>query len=593
MPLANGFPHRLPRSIAVLLCVFLLAGLLGYVVVRDAVDRTVEQQALSIAEIVASQAKTARSVYAKEIAEKLHQDGFGPSVDSAKLPGHVPIPAQFLKLVGLAIAQDTGKLYDYKPVSKWNLEPTQGLSDDFLRWAWPQLEKQDAPRPDGAIAWKAVSRFDVVDGHKVLRYLMADPASQPTCVACHNAYEQTPAAAAMRAAAGTPMGKQWMQHQLLGALSVTIPLEKAGVRAGSQVTQATLFLFGILVASFVSLLWVNWRLVQQQRSLLHAEDQLARSEGETQAANALVQAKQGVEQALAELSSYTQAIDQHALVSVTDRKGTILHVNDRFVAVSGYSADELLGQDHRILNSGSHDAEFFANMWATIGRGDIWRGVVCNRAKSGNLYWVDSAIVPMKDAAGQVTRYISIRIDITERKHAEHGMLYMATHDTLTGLANRAMLLDRMDQALATVRRTGERVAVLFIDLDRFKIINDTLGHNVGDLLLVEVAARLKACVRAEDTVARQGGDEFIVFMPRIHAAQAAATVAQKLLHQLGTPFQIGEHALRIGSSIGIAVFPEDGEDVDALLKHSDAAMYQVKTGGRNNYQFYSTNTSI
>jgi len=590
MPPANGHRLRLPRSTVVLLCVFLLAGLLGYMVVRDAVDRTVEQQALSIAEIVASQAKTARSVYAKEIAEKLHQDGFGPSVDFAMLPGHVPIPAQFLKLVGRAIAQDTSKLYEYKPVSKWNLESTQGLSDDFLRWAWPQLEKQDARQPLGIIAWKAVARFDVVDGHKVLRYLTADPASQPTCVACHNAYEQSPAIVAMRVAAGLPTGKQWKQHQLLGALSVTIPLEQAELRADTQVTQATLFLFVILLASFVSLSWFNWRLVQQQRSLLQAEDELARSERETEAANALLQAKQGVEQALAELSSYTQAIDQHALVSVTDRRGMILHVNDRFVAVSGYSADELLGQDHRILNSGTHDAAFFAKLWATIDRGDIWRGVMCNRAKSGSLYWVDTAIVPMRDASGQVTRYISIRIDITERKLVEHEMLHMATHDALTGLANRSMLLDRMDQALATVRRTGDMVAVLFIDLDQFKSINDTLGHNVGDLLLVEVAARLQTCVRTEDTLARQGGDEFIVFMPRIHAPQDAATLAQKLLLQLASPFQIGEHLLRIGSSIGIALFPDDGEDVDTLLKHSDVAMYQVKAGGRNNYRFYSEN---
>lgn len=585
---AIGHRLRLPRSILVLLCGFLLTGLLGYVVIRDAVDRTVEHQALSIAEIVASQAKTARSVYAKEIAEKLRKDGFGPSVDSATLPGHVPIPAQFLKLVSQAAAQDAGTLYTYKPVSKWNLEPTQGLSDDFLRWAWPQLEKQDAPHPDSAISWKAVPRFDVVDGHKVLRYLTADPASQMTCVACHNTYEQTSGIMAMRAVTGTPLGKQWKQHQLLGGLSVTIPLETAELRADTQVTQATQFLFGILLASFVSLAWFNWRLAQQQRNLLQAEDELARSERETEAAHALLQAKQGVEQALAELSSYTQAIDQHALVSVTDRKGTILHVNDRFVAVSGYGVNELLGQDHRILNSGNHDAAFFVKLWATIDRGDIWRGVVCNRAKSGSLYWVDSAIVPMRDASGQVTRYISIRIDISERKLVEHEMLHMATHDTLTGLANRSKLLDRMDQALASARRTGERAAVLFIDLDQFKSINDTLGHSVGDLLLVEVAGRLKACIRAEDTVARQGDDEFIVFMPRIHARQDAAALAQKLLRQLAMPFQIGEHLLRIGSSIGIAVFPDDGADVDTLLKHSDAAMYQVKAGGRNNYQFHS-----
>jgi diguanylate cyclase (GGDEF)-like protein/PAS domain S-box-containing protein len=390
-----------------------------------------------------------------------------------------------------------------------------------------------------------------------------------------------------------PAGKQWVQHQLLGALMVTVPLQKAQMWADTRVTQAALFLFGILAVSFVSLAWFNWRLVRQQRDLLRAEDQLARSERETQAANALVQAKLGVEQALAELSSYTQAIDQHALVSVTDRTGRILQVNARFVAVSGYAADELIGQDHRILNSGTHDAAFFANLWATIGRGDIWRGVVCNRAKAGHLYWVDSAIVPMRDASGAVTRYISIRIDITERKLVEQEMLHMATHDALTGLANRAMLLDRMEQALASARRTGEMAAVVFIDLDQFKAINDTMGHSVGDRLLVEVAARLKACVRAEDTVARQGGDEFIVFMPRIHTPLDAATLAQKLLRQVAAPYLIDAHPLHIGASMGIAVFPDDGQDVDTLLMHSDAAMYQVKASGRNAYRFHQASSGV
>lgn len=588
MPLNKKNLQRRPRSIVVLVGVFVLAGCLGYAVVRDAVNRTVEQQALSIAEIVATQAKTARSVYAKDIAEKLRQDGLGSSVDFAHQRGYVPIPAQFLKLVGQASAQAHNKLYDYKPVSQWNLEPTQGLSDEFLRWAWPQLAAQDLAQPQGAIAWKAVSRFEEVDGRKVLRYLVADPAAQEGCVACHNAYEKTPAVMAQRQAAGIALGKQWQQHQLLGALSVTIPLDQAQLWADTQITQAALFLFGILLASFVAVSWFNWRLIRKQRRLLQTEAQLARSEQEIQVANALVQAKQGVEQALAELSSYTQAIDQHALVSMTDCQGRILQVNARYVAVSGYEVHELVGQEHRIHNSGTHSASFFADMWATIARGDIWRGVICNRAKSGKLYWVDTAIVPMKDATGQVARYISIRIDITERKQAEQEMQHMATHDTLTGLANRTMLRDRIEQALATVQRTGDRVAVLFIDLDQFKAINDSLGHSVGDRLLVEVAARLKSCVRSEDTVARQGGDEFIVFMPRIRTAQDAAGLAEKLLQLLATPFQIGEHALRIGCSIGIAVYPHDGADVDSLLKHSDAAMYQVKASGRNGYRFYS-----
>jgi len=234
------FRHRFFRSYALLLLVFLLACALGYAVVRDAVNKTVEHQALAIAEIVASQATTGRSVYANEVAEKLRKDGFGPNVNYVSMPGHVPIPAQFLKLVGLAATANSGKLYSYRPISKWNLEATQGLSDDFLRWAWPQLESQDQSQPTGPIVWKAVSRIETQQGQRVLRYLSADPAAQASCVACHNAYEKTPSVIVSRISLGVTPGKQWQQHQLMGALSISVPLEKAEVLAGSQINQLSL-----------------------------------------------------------------------------------------------------------------------------------------------------------------------------------------------------------------------------------------------------------------------------------------------------------------------------------------------------------------
>ena len=576
------------RTFSVLIGVFSLASVLGYLVVRDAVNTTIERQALAVAEIVASQATTARTVYAREIADKLRADGFGPSVDSASMPGHVPIPAQFLKLVGRASSANSHKLYEYRPISKWNLDATQGLTDDFLRWGWPQLERQDQANLNAPIDWKPVSRFEVQDGRKVLRYLSADPASQMSCAQCHNAYEKRPEILVQRLAAGVQPGKQWQQHQLIGALSITIPLEKAERLGGSQITEATIFFFGILIASFLAMFWFNWRLARQERSLRKAEAQLASSEVETRSANALLHAKQGVEQAFSELSTYMKAVDQHAIVSVANLTGAIVQVNDKFLEVSGYSRSELLGQDHRILNSGTHSSAFFEELWSTVSRGEIWRGVICNRTKSGSLYWVDSAIVPLKSANGEVMRYISIRIDVTERIQSEQEMLHMATHDGLTGLANRALLRDRIHQALESDRRTHALAAVLFIDLDQFKAVNDSLGHDVGDLFLIAVAERLSASVRSEDTVARQGGDEFIVFMPRLHDVASAAVLAEKLQKALSLPYQIGERELFIGSSIGIAVFPDNGEDVETLLKNSDTAMYQVKATGRNHYLFFT-----
>jgi diguanylate cyclase (GGDEF)-like protein/PAS domain S-box-containing protein len=571
-----------------LLGIFLFAGGLGYLLVSDAINKTIEREALGVAEIVASQATTARSVYASQIADKLRADGFGPSVNSDQRPGHVPIPAQFLKLVGQASSANSDKLYEYKPVSKWNLEANQGLTDDFLRWAWPQLEQQDQNEPKRPIDWKPVSRFETQDGRRVLRYLSADPASQVSCVACHNAYEETAEIMARRVTDGVAGGKQWRQHQLMGALSITIPLDKAEKIGGNQATRTTTLFFGILVTSFLAMFWFCWRMTRQEQSLQDAERQIASSEQEARTANELLDAKKGLEQAYGELSTYIQAIDQHAIVSVTDEHGKILQVNDKFVEVSGYSEKEVIGLDHRILNSATHDPEFMANLWATLKRGEIWRGVICNRNKTGELYWVDSTIMPMRQLAGSAARYISIRIDITERVKAEQKMIRMATHDALTDLANRSLLRDRIQKALESGRRKKTKAAVLFVDLDQFKSINDSLGHDIGDALLIDVAKRLNDCVRKEDTVARQGGDEFIVFMPQIEETRSAAVLADKLVRTLAAPFRIGPHDLYISSSIGIAIFPDDAQDVDALLKNSDIAMYQVKEAGRNHFLFFA-----
>lgn len=294
------------------------------------------------------------------------------------------------------------------------------------------------------------------------------------------------------------------------------------------------------------------------------------------------------EQLSNELTAYIDAVGELALVSITDLNGKITHANTKFCEVSGYSEEELIGQNHRIRNSGVHPKEFFTAMWKTVKWGDIWRQEVCDRCKDGQHYWVDSTIVPLKDQAGAITGYLSIRIDITERKKAERRVVKMATHDALTDLPNRYLLQDRIKQALAHDRRKHEQAAVLFIDLDNFKIINDSLGHDFGDLLLQEVATRLISVVREEDTVARQGGDEFIVLLPEVAGAYNAEHVAQIILNTLTQPYHINDKEIHIGGSIGIAIYPSDGKDVDTLLRNSDVAMYHAKNKGRNNYQFFN-----
>jgi|GEM_PF-3458627 len=591
---------------AVLTFIFLATLTAAYYVVENAVANTVEQQALSVAEIVAAQATTARSVYAKDIAAKLQRDGTGPHVDSAHMPGYIPIPAEFLKMLGLATAEVNGNLFQYKPISKWNLEPTQGISDEFLTWAWPQLEAQDNVSPTGPLTWKSIWRFeskgDAAGSGTVLRYLYADPASQASCVNCHNEYENRPDVVARRIKDKVTPGKRWREHQLLGALSVTIPLERVETAAGMQIRKTSLFVAGLLLPIFLIAIAFNIRVARKDFALKAAEKQLEQTEQEARNANLLLLAKQGVEKAFAELSTYLRAIDQHALVSVIDPSGLIVQANGKYCELSGYKNEELVEQKCRMGDAFVHTDEFCANLWHVIGRGDIWKGEICIRAKSGGLNWLDSAIVPLKDDTGQIERYISIQIDCTERKQAAETINELSFFDQLTGLPNRTLLLDRLSQSMTSCSRSGDYGAVLFIDLDNFKTLNDTRGHDMGDLLLKQIAYRLTSCVRAQDSVARMGGDEFIVILVGLglserDAASQTELIAKKILRELDQTFTLREASYYSTSSIGAALFGgrkrEKESDVESLLKQADLAMYKAKESGRNAVRFFDPDMEI
>jgi diguanylate cyclase (GGDEF)-like protein/PAS domain S-box-containing protein len=437
-------------------------------------------------------------------------------------------------------------------------------------------------------------------------------------------------------------------------------------------------------------------------------------------------AEQRLNDARYELIAQRYAIDQAVIVAITDVKGRITYANDVFCRISGYSREELVGYDHRILNSGTHPPEFFGAMYRQIAHGEIWRGEVCNKAKNGSPYWVDTTIVPQLDQNGRPMSYMAIRIDITARKAAENALresqrevlrksqqlelalanisqgicmfdaeqkvvvrnelyasmyglslddtkpgttlreildrriengiyarnaaddylgnllasvtrpthevlnlndgraisifrepipgggwvtthqditerrrveaqiMYIASHDVLTGLANRAVLHEHMGKAVARLQQDGDPFTILMLDLDRFKSVNDSLGHPVGDGLLKAVAGRLSACARETDVVARLGGDEFAVLMTAGKDQRASAIImAERLLEAVAAPYDIDGHEINIGTSIGIALAPEHGAEVDRAIKNADLALYKAKSHGRNTYCLFDISMAV
>jgi diguanylate cyclase (GGDEF)-like protein/PAS domain S-box-containing protein len=285
---------------------------------------------------------------------------------------------------------------------------------------------------------------------------------------------------------------------------------------------------------------------------------------------------------------YRRAVDAAAIFSETDLTGRITHVNDQFCAMSGYSREELLGQNHRLLNSGTHPTDFFAGMWRTIALGNVWKGEICNRAKDGSLYWVESTMVPVLDkATGRVERYLSIRFDISEKRQLLHTLQWRVGHDVLTGLPNRAFLSDLLDQALEFSRQENIPLAVCMLDLDGFKAVNDGYGHASGDLLLVEVAKRLRSIVRAEDVVARLAGDEFVLVLRQVHDLLELRAALNRVLGTISAPYSLRGKEINVYASIGVTLFPHDNEDAETLLRHADQAMYVAKQSGRKRFHLF------
>ncbi|HEX5623541.1 MAG TPA: EAL domain-containing protein [Sulfuricurvum sp.] len=294
-----------------------------------------------------------------------------------------------------------------------------------------------------------------------------------------------------------------------------------------------------------------------------------------------------------ELLKRTQAMEQSPnSIIITDFKANIEYVNTAFINNTGYTLSEVIGKNPRLLKSGKTPEHAYDDMWATLVRGEKWQGEFINQRKDGSHYVYSINVAPVIDSDGQTTHYVAIEEDISEQKRTQEHIHYLANYDTLTGLPNRIQMDDHLNYTLTLAKRNNGHFAVMFLDLDHFKDINDTLGHSIGDILLIQLAKRLTSVLRDEDTVSRMGGDEFIVLLPDTDT-NGAAQVAQKLLASIAQPFSIEEHQLSVTASIGLSFYPNDGSNIEILSKNADAAMYRAKQQGRNSYCFFTEEMQV
>ncbi len=276
-------------------------------------------------------------------------------------------------------------------------------------------------------------------------------------------------------------------------------------------------------------------------------------------------------------------------IVITDSENKILFVNPAFTSITGYQESEAIGNVPNLLSSGHYDKEFYQNIWKEINEVGKWQGEIWNRRKNGELYaeWLSISTIK-NNVSGDIQNYIALFSDITEMKMINERIEFLAHHDALTGLPNRILFQDRIHQAILHANRNSKKVALLYVDIDHFKSINDTLGHKIGDFLLIEIVKRFKNVIREDDTISRQGGDEFLILIDNVDDIDDILMVVKKINGSTKEIFNINDHQIHTSSSIGIAIYPDNGDDFDTLLQHADTAMYHAKHDGRNTYHFFT-----
>lgn len=453
----------------------------------------------------------------------------------------------------------------------------------------PEEQAQDEmDRTVLATGKSAFMRVDVPGSPPVLRVVVPFIALQnfrgTNCLSCHHA----------------------VGGSVNGLASVSIDLSQD--MANLDEIKRKLWIGHIVVQIFLS--WLIWLFVRNliERNIAHPVKKLQLTMSEIQRSNDLTKRADVDEQNpdIGEMARTFNALlcsleranerlelfgkmfeNSNEAIAITDADRRILTVNPAFEQITQYSAAEVVGQDPKLLSSGKQTTDFYRLMWATIEVSGQWSGEIWNQRKNGEIYpeWLSIGVI--KNVRGQVINYIALFSDITKRKETEQRIEFLAHYDVLTKLPNRALFADRLAHALKMAHRGNSKVGLMFLDLDKFKLINDTLGHLAGDQLLQSVALRLQNCVRESDMVCRQGGDEFMILLEDIHSAEDVEMVAQKIMAEMSIAHQLGEETRIVSFSIGAAIYPDDATDDEGLKQCADQAMYQAKESGRNNFKLY------
>ncbi len=494
----------------------------------------------------AKQIKLIRSYYFKNVVKDIKQ--FAPNIefhyDHWGENTKVPLPATMVHDLSELFSERTGLKYNI-----YSEYPFSNREDRVLTKFQKDAIKYTKENSDGTYI-----KRDIVDGVEVIRVAITDPMNDQACVDCHNNHPSR-----------TWKSGKWKVGDQGGVLEVITPIEE---ELANHRIMRNYIVFLVIISAGAVLFYISRIVMKRERELLDLTDELESS----------------VDTKNKELEKLHKLLDEQVLASKTDINGKTTYVSQALVDVTGYSKNELLNSTHSIIRHPDMPDEIFDDMWETIKSGKSWRGELLNKKKDGSAFWVDAIISPEYDDEGEIIGFNAVRHDISAKKEADH----LASHDHLTKLPNRAYFENVLAHAIQIAKRNHSMLAVLFIDLDNFKNINDTLGHQNGDKILILFGERMKRVLRESDTIARIGGDEFTILLEGVKNKTNILHSVKKVFKVLEEPIEIDSHTFYPTASMGIAVYPDDGNTIHDLMKNADNAMYHIKNNGKNHFKFYT-----